>query len=304
MARIPAAEVDVTPALVRALLAEQHPDLAGLPITPFAHGWDNVMLRLGDDLLVRMPRRALAAGLVEHEQTWLPLLATQLPTAVPAPVRVGRPGHGYPWAWSVLAWVPGVPLPELPVGTRGPVAASLAAVLAALHVPAPDAVRANPSRGNSLRDRSAVVTERVERHLGADAPAVLAGWRRAVEVSPSGPRLWVHGDLHPLNVLTADGDLVALIDWGDLTAGDPACDLAIAWLGLDADAATTLRTRYDRAARHDLDLDALWRRGWAWAVHLSVLLLDSSDDHPGLAAIGAHGLARVREDVPSTRVAR
>lgn len=296
MARIPAAEVDVTPALVRALLAEQHPDLAALPITPFAHGWDNVMLRLGDDLLVRMPRRAIAAGLVEHEQTWLPLLATQLPTAVPAPVRVGRPGLGYPWAWTVLAWVPGVPLSELPVGGRERVAASLAAVLTALHVPAPDAVRANPARGNSLCDRADVVAERAERHLGDDAPAVLAAWRRAVDdPPPPGPRLWVHGDLHPLNVLTADGDLVALIDWGDLTAGDPACDLAIAWLGLDPAAAATLRTRYDRAARHDLDLEALWQRGWAWAVHLSLLLLDSSDDHRGLAAIGAHGVSRVRE---------
>ena len=97
---MPAAELDVDEALVRALLEEQHPDLAGLPLRLVANGWDNVLFRLGDDLVVRLPRRELAVPLVEHEQRWLPELAPRLPLPIPAPVRVGRPGAGYPWPWA------------------------------------------------------------------------------------------------------------------------------------------------------------------------------------------------------------
>ena len=72
---MPAAEVDVSVELVRQLLAEQHPDLAGLPLAVLANGWDNMVCTVGEDLLARLPRRAQAAELVAHEQRWLPLLA-------------------------------------------------------------------------------------------------------------------------------------------------------------------------------------------------------------------------------------
>jgi len=296
MARTPAAEVDVTPELVRDLLADQHPDLADLPITAFTNGWDNAMLRLGDDLLVRAPRRAVAAELVEHEQTWLPMLAPRLPAAVPAPVRVGRPALGYPWSWSVLRWQPGRALGTVPLPDRAPAAVEIGEFLADLHVTAPDDVWQSPYRGGSLRDRLDLVAERVGRHAPDHAASLLA-WFRAVldQPDPPGPRLWVHGDLHPLNVLLDGGSLAAVIDWGDITAGDPACDLAIAWLGFDADAAAALRAAYDAGATHHLDLATLWLRAQAWALHLTMVMLDSSDDHPELAAVGRHGLMRMLE---------
>ena len=101
---MPAADIDISVGLVRRLLAAQQPDLAHLPVTVMANGWDNMSCRLGDDLLVRLPRRAAAAELVRHEQRWLPLLAPQLPLPVPAPVREGRPGPGYSWPWSIVRW--------------------------------------------------------------------------------------------------------------------------------------------------------------------------------------------------------
>jgi len=97
----PRAEVEIDEGLVRVLLRRQHPDLAALPLRPLGAGWDNAMLRLGDDRLVRLPRRREAAVLVEHEQRWLPELAARLPLAVPAPVRAGAPDLGYPWRWSM-----------------------------------------------------------------------------------------------------------------------------------------------------------------------------------------------------------
>lgn len=71
---MPAAEVDVSPGLVRRLLADQHPDLAHLPVELMAHGWDNVMYRVGDELAARLPRREMGARLIGHEQRWLPVL--------------------------------------------------------------------------------------------------------------------------------------------------------------------------------------------------------------------------------------
>lgn len=294
MARIPAAEVDVTPELVRSLLADQHPDLADLPITVFANGWDNVMLRLGEDLVVRVPRRELAAELVEHEQAWLPVLAPRLPTAVPAPLRVGRPALGYPWSWSVLPWHPGQALGMVPVTERARAAVELGEFLAALHVPAPDDVWQSPYRGGSLRGRIDLVAERLSRHASDRAEELLTWFRSVVDQpGPPGPRLWVHGDLHPLNVVIDGGALAAVIDWGDITAGDPACDLTIAWLGFDVLDAAALHDTYDAAATHHLDLEALWTRAHAWALHLTLVILDASDDHPELAGVGRHGLFRL-----------
>src|SRR5688500_13035205 len=97
----PAADVTIDTATVRALLAEQYPDLACLPLRPLGEGWDNTLLRLGESLVVRLPRRTAAATLIEHEQRWLPRLAPLLPLPVPTPIRIGKSGCGFPWAWSI-----------------------------------------------------------------------------------------------------------------------------------------------------------------------------------------------------------
>ena len=89
--RMPAAEVDISPDLVRRLLAAQQPDLAHLPVEVMAHGWDNIICRIGDDLVARLPRRAMALKFLRNEQRWLPVLAPHLPLPVPALLRAGRP---------------------------------------------------------------------------------------------------------------------------------------------------------------------------------------------------------------------
>lgn len=107
--RWPAAEVEIDESLVRSLLADQHPDLAMLDLVPLEHGWDNALWRLGEELVVRLPRREIAAPILINEQHWLPLLAPQLPLPVPAPVRTGQPSDSYPWSWSIVPWLPGLP---------------------------------------------------------------------------------------------------------------------------------------------------------------------------------------------------
>jgi aminoglycoside phosphotransferase (APT) family kinase protein len=284
---MPVAEVDVHIELVRGLLREQHPDLADLGLTELASGWDNVLLRLGEELIVRMPRRAMAAELVEHELRWLPELAPRLPLAVPVPVRAGRPGLGYPWSWSVVRWLPGEMAAVTPPRDPAAAAASLGGFLDALHQPAPRDAPANPFRGGPLADRDEPVRTRADQlHDLIDAPRVLACWRELVD-TPVWARdaVWLHGDLHPANVLVHGGEVSAVVDFGDITAGDPATDLAIGWSMFDEPARTELRD-----AAGDVD-DDTWVRARGWAVHLSLAYLSSSADNPLLARIGQRMLA-------------
>jgi aminoglycoside phosphotransferase (APT) family kinase protein len=271
----PRAEVTVDVALVRALLVDQHPDLAALPLEVVANGWDNVIVRLGDLLAVRLPRRAAAARLVEHEQRWLPAIAERVAPIVPVPdpVRIGRPALGYPWSWSVVRWLPGRPAGERAGGVA--VAEALAAFVRLLHVPAPSDAPENPFRGVALHTRTDAVTERL---LTADVPRareLATLWRAAADApAHTGPPVWVHGDLHPFNVLVEpgpDGDrLSAVVDFGDVTAGDPAVDLATAWLTLGREA----RPAFVALVAAD---DATWLRARGWAVSIASALWTSDD---------------------------
>ena len=229
---MPVAEVDVSVELVRQLLAGQHPDLAGLALRVLANGWDNMVCTVGADLLARLPRRALAAELVAHEQRWLPVLAPRLPLPIPAPVRVGRPAGRYPWNWSVVPFFRGQVAARAALDDLASAAVALGEFLAALHVPAPPDAPVNPFRGGPLASRA----DRVAEHLGriascAEAAAARAIWYSASQAAPwAGPPAWVHGDLHPANILVHAGRISAVIDFGDLTSGDPATDLSVAWM--------------------------------------------------------------------------
>jgi aminoglycoside phosphotransferase (APT) family kinase protein len=228
----PPAEVAIEPSLVRALLQEQHADLLHLPLLDVGEGWDNRLFRLGDDLAIRLPRRAAAAELIRHEQRWLPLLAPQLPLPIPVPLGIGRPGCGFPWFWSIVPWFTGQTAMIAPPQDLATTARVLGRFLRALHQPAPEDAPLNPWRGVPLAARADAMREHLQRLDGVvERHAVLALWERVLPTPPwSGPPVWVHGDLHPGNLLTSGGHLSAVIDFGDLTAGDPAADLAVAWM--------------------------------------------------------------------------
>jgi aminoglycoside phosphotransferase (APT) family kinase protein len=302
-----AADLDVTVDLGRALLAEQHPDLLGHGgLAVAAHGWDNVMLRLGDDLAVRLPRRAAAAHLVEHEQQALPALAARLAAtgvAVPAPVRVGRPSAalGYPWAWSVVPWLEGVGAEATPVPARTPWAPAFGAFLAALHVPAGAAgAPRNPLRGVPLAERPEAqdperLAERLAAVPGRWRDGVLRAWRAAVAAPPhAGPPVWLHGDPHPANLLVAPGApdrLAAVVDFGDVTAGDPASDLGELWLAFDAAGRARCRAVVDARADGGRGWDgATWTRARGWAVLYAASMVAHPDEHPRLVPVGEHAL--------------
>jgi aminoglycoside phosphotransferase (APT) family kinase protein len=287
--------VAVDARLARRLLRAQHPDIAGLPLRRIGTGWDNVIFRLGAELTVRIPRRALGAGLIDTELRWLPVLGKALPLPVPTPVRVGHPTEEYPWSWSVCRFVPGRPLgADVPVAGAGiRAAADLAAFLNALHVPAPAQAPHNPFRGVPLAQRSEALLRVLPAVGAADLDRAAAAWARALEApTPTSPATWVHGDLHGLNVLAARRRITGIIDFGDLCAGDRATDLACAWLLLDA-----VGRRHLRAAL--AATDEQWERGRGWALYLAVMFLAHSAGAPGNERIGRRGLAEVLSD-PAT----
>ncbi len=286
---MPAAEVDVTVELVRGLLREQHPDLADLELREFANGWDNVMFRLGPDLTVRVPRREMAARLVVNEATWLAGWSARLPIPIPEPVRTGRPTTAYPWHWNICPWLPGEPAADHGVTDQHREARRLGEFLAAFHVPLPDAGPENPYRAHPLNELESRFLENVDRLAGVvDVVAARRRWHELADVEEwAGPPTLVHGDLHTANILVDHGAISAVIDFGDITRGDPAVDFAVAWMLFDADGRATFRT-----AAGGLD-DALWRRAEAWALHFSIIYELHSADSPRLARMARRLFAAV-----------
>jgi aminoglycoside phosphotransferase (APT) family kinase protein len=287
--------VSIDATLVRALLAAQHPDLAHLPLTAVGGGWDNRLFRLGDHLAVRLPCRPESAPLVEHERRWLPALGPLLPLPVPVPVRAGRPGLEYPWSWSVVPWFDGESLLNAPVQDEQAVARAIAGFILALHQAAPEEAPPNPWRGVPLSARTAILYGHLEQLGGAvDRTAVLRAWHTALGASPW-PRapVWIHGDLHPGNLIVRDGHVAAVVDFGDLTAGDPATDLSLAWM-----LPSTFRRAFlaaVAAAHGDLD-HAVWTRARGWALALGVAYMAASPPGDALIALGRTTLEAVLAD--------
>ncbi|MEV6847581.1 aminoglycoside phosphotransferase family protein [Actinoplanes sp. NPDC051411] len=243
-------ELDIDDGLVRRLLRAQFPQWAGLPLKPVGAGTAHVMMRLGDDLVVRLPRQATSTD-VELEQRWLPVLAPRLPLPVPVPVGFGAAPEDYPARWSVQSWLDG----DHDFTDLRSCALQLASFLTALRqvspAGAPDGYRGGRPTGwddavrRGLRD--------------LDVPGGAAFWERSWDVPGwAGPKVWTHGDLLPTNLLASGGRLAAVLDFGCAGAGDPACDLMPAWTLFDDASRPVFRSAAD------VD-DATWERGRAWA---------------------------------------
>lgn len=265
--------------LVRRLVAAQFPQWADLDVRPVEYGgWDNRTFHLGSGMLARLPSARRYAEQAEKERVWLPRLAPHLPLQVPEPLAIGEPGEGFPHRWSVYRWIHGDTAREATID-RTALARDLAGFLAALHAaPAEGAPPPGPHnffRGGPLATYDAQTREAVAA-LGAqvDAAACLALWDAALATAWERPPVWVHGDVAPGNLIVREGRLAAVIDWGICGVGDPACDLAIAWTFLDAEA---------RAAfREALPLDEpTWLRARAWCLWKALILAAGfSGDHP------------------------
>lgn len=255
-------EIDVE--LVRRLLETQFPRWSGLGLTrPADGGSDHVIFLLGDDMAVRLSKGDGAAGQARKEHAWLPRLAPQLPLATPLPLGLGVPGFGYPYHWSVARWLDGTVATADgfadPVGAAGQLGGFLKALQRI-----PTVVGSEDDHGLSrwsLTGRDDATRAAIKARTGdVYADAMTRVWDAAL-AAPAWDRapVWFHGDFHTGNLLTVDGHPSAVIDFGGLGVGDPACDLMVAW--------TTLSAETRPAFREALGVDdATWARGRGFAL--------------------------------------
>lgn len=264
--------------LARRLVAQQFPGWSHLEVSEVEHsGWDNRTFRLGDRLSIRMPRSRWYREQVAKEQLWLPRLGPQLPVPIPQPVARGAPGLGYPYDWSVYAWIDGAPATTARIGDLVGFARDVAAFQVALRgcepTGGPLPGQHNWWRGASLRtylDEARTALSTVSDELSAeDVLAATAILDEAVVTAwPWGP-VWFHGDVAAGNLLVVDGRLAAVIDFGTSGIGDPACDVVLAWTLLAGEA----RRAYGAALGLDPDT---WARGRGWGLWKALITMSGS----------------------------
>ena len=264
-------ELDLPESLVRQLLRDQQPQWADLPLhRVVSSGTDNAMFRLGESMVVRLPRVERAVPRLETELTWLPVLAARLPLTAPEPVAIGKPSDIYAWTWAILSWIDGENAFDASIDDPRQAAHDVADVVHALwRVDTRGAPSAKPGRrGTPLVTTEAQTRRSIEQCEGlVDVGAVTAAWEAALR-APEWKRdpVWFHGDIARGNLLIRNGRINALIDFGSIAVGDPACDLVIAWDMFDRETRPVLRSALD------VD-DATWDRGRGWALCTAVWTL-------------------------------
>lgn len=284
---VPRALIDA--ALARQLITAQFPHWAHLPIEAVEPGGsDHVIFRLGASMSVRLPRGFQAARQAKKEHKWLPQIAPHLPLPIPEPQGLGAPAFGYPWHWSVSRWLDGETATADRVSDLGRAGAELAAFMLALQqLPLPGLHHAGADEdltSETLHSRDESTRAAIDSARGSfDAAAMTSLWDAAMLAPTRGsPPVWFHGDLHPGNLLAADGRLSAVIDFERLGVGDPACDLVIAWTFLTAET----RPQFRVALGCD---DATWLRGMGWALTTGLNAYTSyASTNPRVATASRH----------------
>jgi aminoglycoside phosphotransferase (APT) family kinase protein len=291
-------ELDIDAMLVRRLVAVQFPQWADLPIEAVGpRGTDNAIYRLGDDMVVRLPRRERTAVTLAKERAWLPRLAPLLPLAVPVPLADGAADEDFAWPWCVYRWLEGENATVEPIADLNRAASDLAGFLAALQridaTSGPTPGEHNFFRGEALAARDGGVRSAVAALQNAiDVAAVTAVWEEALRAQTwSRPRVWIHGDLDRRNLLVARGQLSAVIDFGGLGVGDPACDAMVAWKVFSGES----RERFRAELSPD---DATWARGRGWALSqaLGALSYYTAETNPVLVNEARRWLVEVLAD--------
>jgi aminoglycoside phosphotransferase (APT) family kinase protein len=285
-------EVDIDASLVRRLLAAQFPHWADLPIEPVpSAGTVNALYRLGDHMVVRLPRVERWARSLETEYEWLPKLAPHLPLAIPEPLEIGDPGEGYEWRWCVYRWLNGDTWTTGGVRDLCEAAEDLARFIIALRRIDTAGAPRRPAGYETLA-RHAYVRPAIAAARGLiDTDAADAAWDTALALPAwDGPPVWVHGDLsRPGNLLVEEGRLTAVIDFGGAGLGDPARELMAAWTHFSGESRHVFR----RALAVD---DATWARGRAWTLTRVMNVAYYVETNPVIVAEAQHAIAEVLAD--------
>lgn len=281
-----------TPAAAR-LISRQFPELRGQEVLRLAaKGTDNHIFRIGPDLCARFPKVAWASGTAAREAYALSQVSGA-PLSVPKVYGAGAPGEGYPHEWSVLSWLPGVPLEDSALKHPGDSARQLAAFIGSLRrLPPDDTLTFGPGnnwRGGPLTARTVPFEAALDRLPGGDFAWARRLWGEAIRAGPPASPVWLHGDIHPGNVLTENGAITGIIDWGLCGVGDGACDLLCAWAMFDRDARNIFRASLGAT-------DAEWLRGAGWALSMATIFLPYARENALPCDMSERMIDRLKED--------
>lgn len=288
----PAAHASITLDAVAALVADQAPDFAHLELGERFDGWDCAMFRLGEHFAARLPRTAEAVRFLQAEMHWVPQLSGGWDFPAPRFVAHGVPGHGYPWPWAIVTWVPGEMADALPLSADA--GAAVGRALAQVHTVAPDDAPFNVEQSIPMVDRDAKVRDRVAKLASAPGPAgerldggiALEVWADALAARDHTEWVWSHADLHGANVLSLDGEFGGIVDWGSMAMCDPAVDLGFAYTLMPRAGVDAAFAEYGRlTGRTDADFVAR-ARGIALSKCVGVAL----SPRPVTSAMGWRGL--------------
>ena len=287
------AAMRIDPETAVRLIAAQFPELAGRDVMPLgAKGTDNHIFRIGTDLCARFPKVAWAAGTAKREAAALPRFVGS-PLPVPEVYGLGLPGEVYPFAWSVLSWLPGTPLEDSTLEDAATGAHQLAAFFASLRgIPPDPAFRfgaENNGRGAPLSARTAGFQAALARLTKLDVGFAKRLWSETLKADVSTNSVWLHGDVHPGNLLVEGGRLSGVIDWGLCGVGDGACDLLTAWAMFDRVPREIFRKAMGAG-------DAEWLRGAGWALSMAVIYLPYAYENALRSDMSERMIARLMEE--------
>lgn len=253
----------VTLNLAHKLIATQFPQWQLLPIIPVnSSGTDHALFKLGNTMVIRLPKTENAAQQIDKELVWLPQLASCIPYALPTPLAQGNPTQEFSFSWSIYQWLNGKT--AFTVTTKAINYTRLAVDLAQFITSLRKVSIANAplsQRGGPLLSRDAETRRALPYFCGIiDVQKATALWEESLAAAQWRDNFqWVHGDLHPENILIDNGNLSAIIDFGLAGIGDPACDCMAAW--------TILSAKTRSIFRNTLNVDqATWIRGRGWAL--------------------------------------
>ncbi|KAF0109701.1 MAG: aminoglycoside phosphotransferase [Hyphomonadaceae bacterium] len=285
----PCADTEVSTRVLHQLLKQQFPEYADLPLKLVASGWDNCMILIGDELCARMPRRKVANQLILNEQKWLPILAPHLTLEIPTPLHIGCPSENYPYDWSIVKWLAGNQACDDFMDDDQ--SEALIGFLKSLHFEAPSDAPISDCRGIALSERAQMMENRLARLAISNSQLfnqLHPIWRYALNAPIDTAPTWLHGDLHPRNVLVKNGKITAAIDWGDMCAGDIATDLAAIWFLLNGNQA-----RQQAIALYGMS-QATIARSKGWALSMGLIFMETgANDSPLNHKIGKQIIANI-----------
>ena len=288
----PDKEIEIDKKVIRSLIDTQFCDLSSLPIEFLDSGWDNENYRLGSKYLVRLPRRKESANLIENEIKWLSFLESKLPIKIPASIKMGQPTNFYPWKWTINPWFEGDTADK--AGLDDSEALLFVSFLKILHQHSPGDGPVNHYRGVDLEKKAKDVKDRIERlklKTRLITKKIEKLWDTALTTSKSNENCLIHGDLHPQNIIVEDKKIKAVIDWGDITTGDPANDVASLWMIFN-----NKKTRQIALTEYGAS-QVLINRSIGWAIFFGTLLLDTGwGINEQLTNIGSQILRNINEE--------